>query len=62
MMIAQTFSYSWSELLTLCCVPDNARESMDERYAGICPNNEHFCTELRESLCHGNRVTFRRKA
>jgi hypothetical protein len=30
MMIAQTINYSWSELLTLWCVPDNAGESMDD--------------------------------
>jgi hypothetical protein len=61
-MIAQIIIYSWSKLLTVCCVPDNASESMYGRYAGIRPNNEQFCTELCESLCHGNRVRLRRKA
>jgi hypothetical protein len=62
MMIAQNIGNSWSELLTLCCVPNNACESTDDRHSCICPTNEQFCTELCESLCHGNRVRLRRKA
>jgi hypothetical protein len=52
MMIARTISNSWSELLTLCCVPHTSSESMDNRCRGICPQNEHFCTESPESVCH----------
>src|ERR1700741_4676754 len=60
-MIA-TSSNSWSELLTLCCVPHTAWESTDDRYSCICPKNEHFCTELPELLCHRDLVRLRRNA
>lgn len=60
-MIATT-SNSWSELLTLCCVLTLPVSPGPTAAPCICPLNEHFCTELREFLCHLDFVVFRKTA
>jgi hypothetical protein len=61
MMIAQIISNSWSKLLTLCCLPP-LPASPRTTATHVCPQNEHFCTELAEFLCHHNFVRLRRNA
>jgi hypothetical protein len=56
-MIA-TIRNSWSELLTLGCVPHAATESKATAAPASVPKTEHFCTELPEFLCQRYLVTF----